>query len=528
MPEIQLKNVRKVYKNGVYALDGIDLNIEQGEFVSIVGASGCGKTTLLKCIAGLESITAGELLIAGEVANATRVQDRKVGIVFQEYTLYPNMSVFENIAFPLRRQKLPYDEVVLKVKTIMEKLGISCISAQIPKEISYGQMQRTALARALIKNPDIILFDEPLSNIDEEKKREYRHLIVETKKLFPESTYIYVTHNLAEAFSMSDRILVMDKGKVVQCAPGLQLFEYPCNRVVLEALHQNVVYEDCVIKDGCIVTEDKKIELSPLQKASLGDVTEAKATCAFYDGYVTCLDENEDAFIGAVDKVSFPIQVDAKEILLCGRSYSLGPISEGLLKFGSGTVVMSQQHFRFTETSDCIELEGTVCFSDDKYLCCQVGEARVVLPCTERYPVGEKVSLYYPYIELEIYDIDGKRMLSKYAVTDNTIEVKVVSSQKGIVKIGKQKLKLNQTLPKKSVRLQFARTAFSLTKDKKQGIKIYVFNEDYDGKQTLVYAEIEDGQDYVVMTFEGRIECFGNGLNYVTVDTKQVKIEKGE
>lgn len=529
MPEIQLKNVRKVYHSGVYALDGVNLSIEQGDFVSVVGASGCGKTTLLKCIAGLESITAGELMVAGEIVNGTRVQERKVGIVFQEFTLYPNQSVFENIFSALRKEKMSYDEKVLLVKDMMEQMEISCISAQLPRELSYGQMQKVALARALIKNPEIILFDEPLSNIDEEKKREYRHLIIHTKQMFPDSTFIYVTHNLTEAFSMSNKLLVMDKGKVVQYGNVRHLFEYPNSILTLEALHQNVSYKDCVISKGQIVTKDESIELSKVQRTGMVGTEDKHAVCAKYDGYVTCFDKNGCAIVGVQDKVSIPVKVDAQDIWVLGKKYSSEIIAEGLLNHGDGIAVLSHQYFRFEDTPDSIRLEGTVLFCDDCYICCKCvseegTEVRVTIPCTEKYNVGENIVLYYPMKKLELFERDGRRMLSQYALTDNVIEAKVVSSRKGIVKIGKHKLKLNCILSKRTVKLQFSRTAFKFTSEKKHGLKISVLNEEYENGQTLVYAEIEGVQNYLVMSFEERIHSFMPGMNYVTVKMDQIHI----
>ncbi len=524
MPEIQLKNVRKVYRNGVYALDGVSISIEQGDFVSVAGASGCGKTTLLKCIAGLEPITAGELLIAGEIANGTRVQERKVGIVFQEFTLYPHMSVFENIAFALKKQKLPYDEMVMQTRDIMDRMGLADISAQIPRELSYGQKQKVALARALVKEPDIILFDEPLSNIDEVLKREYRQFIVRTKELFPDSTFLYVTHNIQEAMSMGNKLAVMDKGKVIQYGAVRQLYEYPCNRLVLETLHQNVVYADCVVTERCVVAEEEKIELSTLQQVGLQGDADIPAVCAKYDGYMSCFDADGNAILGVPDKVCFPIEVDADSISICGRRFPADPIADGLLGIGSGTAVLAQQSFRFSGIPNSIELAGTVLFYDSPYLCAEVSGTRMVLAVAENYRAGDKILLYYPLTEMELYDKAGNRMLAQYALTDNVIEAKVLSARKGIVKIGGRKLRFGQELPQKKVRLQFSRDAFLLTSDRKRGLEISVLNEEYWNGRTLVYAEIKGGQSYLVMELEGRVRSFARGKVYVVVDMEKAAV----
>ncbi len=528
MPEIQLRNVRKVYGGGVYALDGVNLDLEQGDFLCVVGASGCGKTTLLKCIAGLERITAGELFIEGELENLTRVQDRKVGIVFQEFTLYPNMSVFENIAFALKKQNMPYDEIVQRVRDIMEKMELMNISAQLPRELSYGQKQKVSLARALVKNPDIILFDEPLSNIDEMLKREYRRFIVKTKELFPNSTYIYVTHNLNEALSMGNKLLVMDDGQAVQYGGVRQMFEYPCNRTVLEALHQNVTYSDCIIKDGFIISGDEKIELSPLQKLSFSSIGETPAICAKYDGYVSCFDNEGNAILGVLDKISFPMEVNNELISVSGKQFPVGPIKEGLLSKGRGKAVLAQRNFSFSDIPDSLELEGTVEYRDREYICFGLGERKLFLPWSEEkeenYLVGDKVALYYPIMELELYDESGNCMLSQYALTDNIIEAKVASSHKGIIKIGKRKLRLSQPLPQKTVRLHFSRDAFKVTSDETKGLEIQVLNEEYCNGRTHVHAEIKGGQSYLTMSFQGRARLLGNYKNYVEVNLEKVTV----
>lgn len=384
---------------------------------------------------------------------------------------------------------------------------------------------KIGFARALVKNPEIILFDEPLSNIDEERKREYRHLIVRTKQMFPESTYLYVTHNLPEAISMSNKLLIMDEGRVIQYGNVRQVFEYPNCRLVLEALHQNVSYKDCVISGGHIVMGEESRELSLLQQTGLINDGNISAVCASYDGYVSCFDEQGNALIGVLDKVSIPVRVDAQDIYLLGNRYSSEWIAEGLLDYGCGIAVLRQQYFTFEETPGSIKMEGTIVYCDEFYICCQCGsELRMFLPNSGNCCVGQDIVLYYPFSELEIYDRGGKKMLSQYALTGNVLDAKVVSADKGVVKIGKHKLRLNQTLWKKTVKLQISREAFSFTDDKKRGIKVFVLNEEYCNGQTLVYAEIEDKQNYLVMCFDGRVRCFAQEANYVAINPDEVRV----
>ncbi|SFR40731.1 ABC transporter ATP-binding protein [Litoreibacter janthinus] len=230
MAEIQIKNIAKTF--GAYqALNDINLTIADQEFMVLLGASGCGKSTLLRIIAGLETATSGEVWIGGKRIDHLSPKDRGIAMVFQNYAVFPHLTVFENIGFGLRMQKLPNDEVTRRVERVAELMHIEMLLKRYSGELSGGQRQRVAVARALAMEPDVILMDEPLSNLDALLRMEMR---AELKGVLAESktTAIYVTHDQVEAMSMADRISVMHQGNIVQAASPIEVYRNPSAKFV--------------------------------------------------------------------------------------------------------------------------------------------------------------------------------------------------------------------------------------------------------------------------------------------------------
>ena len=231
MAEVRLKKVEKQYPNGFKAVHGIDLDIKDGEFMVFVGPSGCAKSTTLRMIAGLEDITGGEVYIGDRLVNNVPPKDRGISMVFQNYALYPHMTVYENMSFGLKLKKTPKDEIDRRVREAAEKLEITELLDRKPKEMSGGQRQRVALGRAIVRNPDVFLFDEPLSNLDAKLRVSMRLRITQLHKEL-KTTKIYVTHDQVEAMTMGDRITVMRSGKIMQVDTPLNLYHYPANKFV--------------------------------------------------------------------------------------------------------------------------------------------------------------------------------------------------------------------------------------------------------------------------------------------------------
>ena len=230
MADLKIANLDKYY-GSVHAVRSIDLEIPAGEFTVLVGQSGCGKSTLLRTIAGLEDVDSGTIEIDGEVVNDLPPRDRDIAMVFQNYALYPYMTVYENIAFGLKARKTPRNEIELKVQRAAKMLAIDHLLERYPRQLSGGQLQRVAIGRAVVRNARLYLFDEPLSNLDAQLRDEMRG---EIKRLHLElgKTMIYVTHDQIEAMTMADRIVLMRDGSIEQVGAPLDLYERPGTKYV--------------------------------------------------------------------------------------------------------------------------------------------------------------------------------------------------------------------------------------------------------------------------------------------------------
>lgn len=253
MAQISLRNVTKLYKSGARAVDDVTLGIENKEFLVLVGPSGCGKSTTLRMIAGLEDITSGNIWIGDRLVNDVPAKDRNIAMVFQNYALYPHMTVFENMAFGLKLRKIPKPEIVRRVNEAAEILGIKKYLDRRPREISGGERQRVALGRAIVRKPLVFLFDEPLSNLDA-KLRVQMRTEIHKLRLRLQTTFVYVTHDQTEAMTLGDRIAVMKDGKVQQCADPITIYDKPVNKFVASFIGSPPMN----FMDGKIIKKDRK------------------------------------------------------------------------------------------------------------------------------------------------------------------------------------------------------------------------------------------------------------------------------
>jgi len=235
MASVTLENLSKIYPGDVYAVRDLDLEIHDGEFLVLVGPSGCGKSTTLRMIAGLETISAGTLKIGDRVVNEVHPRDRDIAMVFQNYALYPHMTVEQNMSFALKMRKTPKSQIEEQVAWAAGLLGLEDLLKRKPKALSGGQRQRVALGRAIVRKPSVFLFDEPLSNLDAKLRVETR---AEIKRLHRQlgTTTIYVTHDQEEAMTLGDRVVVMEGGIKRQCAPPLKIYQQPADRFVASFL----------------------------------------------------------------------------------------------------------------------------------------------------------------------------------------------------------------------------------------------------------------------------------------------------
>ena len=274
MAEVILKNIKKVYPNsepkkkskdsgekkhnlqitdeGVVAVQEFNLDIADREFIVLVGPSGCGKSTTLRMVAGLEEISAGELYIDGKLMNDVAPKDRDIAMVFQNYALYPHMTVYENMAFSLKLKKVPKDEIDRKVREAAEILDITQYLDRKPKALSGGQRQRVAIGRAIVRDPKVFLMDEPLSNLDAKLRNQMRAEIIKLREKI-DTTFIYVTHDQVEAMTLGDRIVIMRDGFIQQIGTPQEVFNHPANLFVAGFIGtpQMNFFEDCrLTKNG--------------------------------------------------------------------------------------------------------------------------------------------------------------------------------------------------------------------------------------------------------------------------------------
>ncbi len=268
MAEVILSDVCKIYDGGVLAVDKVNLHIKDREFMILVGPSGCGKSTTLRMVAGLEEITSGQVRIGDRVINDVPPKDRDIAMVFQNYALYPHMSVYDNMAFGLKLRKFKKSDIDKRVREAADILGIHEYLHRRPKALSGGQRQRVAVGRAIVRKPEAFLFDEPLSNLDAKMRVQMR---TEISKLHTqlETTMIYVTHDQVEAMTMGDRICVMKDGVIQQVDDPLTLYDKPANAFVAGFIGtppMNFFHGNLITKDGKLFYKDDHSEIPMLDE----------------------------------------------------------------------------------------------------------------------------------------------------------------------------------------------------------------------------------------------------------------------
>ena len=276
MSTVVLKNIKKVYDGNVLAVYDVNLEIADKEFIVLVGPSGCGKSTTLRMVAGLEDISDGELYIDGRLCNDVAPKDRDIAMVFQNYALYPHLSVYDNMAFALKLKKTPKDVIDKKVREVAEILGITQYLERKPKALSGGQRQRVAIGRAMVRDPKVFLMDEPLSNLDAKLRNQMRAEIIKLRQRI-NTTFMYVTHDQTEAMTLGDRIVIMKDGYVNQIGTPQEVFNKPVNLFVAGFIGMPVMnfFDNCklLLENGVYYAEIRgvRFELDAFQQRVLRD-----------------------------------------------------------------------------------------------------------------------------------------------------------------------------------------------------------------------------------------------------------------
>jgi multiple sugar transport system ATP-binding protein len=327
----------KITDEGVVAVDDFNLEIADKEFIVIVGPSGCGKSTTMRMIAGLEDITRGEIYLNGRLINDVEPRDRDIAMVFQNYALYPHMTVRQNLEFPLDLRNMPKDEMDRKVEWAAEILGITPYLKRRPRALSGGQRQRVAIGRAIVRDPQVLLMDEPLSNLDAKLRNQMRAEIIKLRKSL-NATFIYVTHDQTEAMTLGDRIVIMRDGDVQQIGTPQEVFDHPRNLFVAGFIgmpQMNFFDGELVLKDGVYAVRvgDAEIALSEDKQKNLAERNTApqKVVVGVRPEHIT-LEETPGAMIeGEVDvtemmgsSVHLHINVDGKDCIIIVPRLDLG------------------------------------------------------------------------------------------------------------------------------------------------------------------------------------------------------------
>ena len=347
MAEVILKNIKKVYPHqepakkkkgseekktnlqitdeGVLAVQEFSLNIADKEFIVLVGPSGCGKSTTLRMVAGLEEISGGELYIDGKLMNDVAPKDRDIAMVFQNYALYPHMTVRENMAFPLKLKKDPKEEIRKRVDQAAEVLGITEYLDRKPKALSGGQRQRVAIGRAIVREPKVLLMDEPLSNLDAKLRNQMRAEIIKLRQRI-DTTFIYVTHDQTEAMTLGDRIVIMKDGVIQQIGTPQEVFDHPTNLFVAGFIgtpQMNFFDAELVKEDGryAVVLENARVELSEAKQANLArkQVQPGPITLGVRPEHISLAGDASQAVRGTVDVAEMMGSAVHLHVDACGR-----------------------------------------------------------------------------------------------------------------------------------------------------------------------------------------------------------------
>ena len=367
MASVSLKNVYKIYDNQMTAVNDFNLEIEDKEFIIFVGPSGCGKSTTLRMIAGLEEISTGELVIGDKVVTDIEPKDRDIAMVFQNYALYPHMSVYDNMAFALKLRNVPKEEIDLKIKEAAKILDLEPYLHRKPKALSGGQRQRVALGRAIVRKPKVFLMDEPLSNLDAKLRVQMRTEITKLHQTLG-TTFIYVTHDQTEAMTMGTRIVVMNKGVIQQVDTPQNIYNYPQNKFVASFIG------------------------SPQMNFIDGDV----------------IKEGSHIFIVvAKDKIHLPDQLGQKILTLgyVGKKITLGIRPEDIKETAS-----EQTDSKIEGTIEMVELMGAESYIHVKY------EDQIVIirvNGTTEKKIGDQMTLYLNTERVHLFDVETGRRIYK-------------------------------------------------------------------------------------------------------------------
>lgn len=531
--DVSCKNLTKIFDLDSYALKNLDLHIESGDFAVIMGESGSGKSTLLRLIAGLEKCTSGEIFFNGIPMDEVPAQKRNVAMVFQQYVLYPNMTVYENLGFYDKSHGLNEVDVDVKVRQVASLLGLTTVLNRKPKYLSGGQQQRVALAKAILRSPDVILFDEPLSNVDEASRKDYEDLLIALKRKLPDTTFIYVTHNVDEAFKLARHIAVLSEGGLVAYGTPEDVLNNPQNieSVYILAGDKAEIQEGVLYKDK-IISQCEEIAISDFLKATVNEKDFGEATfCRNFFGNENPIvfDKNGSQIGGLKDEVFLSGKLNG-EILTVGDVDNVldnSFISRIINREDNILVKVKTKEIHYFKCDGDFTVNSTVAFVEGHDVVFSTNSDLIALRTDRGYKVGESVKLYFPSESVQLYSPAKQKLTSKHEIKSNT----AIATKKPF-----NKLQIGKSIicPKNKVLANQASVIIPMdafigyAKKRKNAIKIRdCLDEDVLGEDKLVFAVVDGFNDYVTIKLSEQRKLLNRKQFYLAVDVDKIIIKYG-
>ena len=486
MSKIEAKYLTKVYKNGAYGLKNCSFSVPSGEFVVVLGTSGSGKSTLLKVLAGTEKLSSGELYLDGILSENIPTLKRNVSMVFQEYVLYPHMTVFDNLATPLKLEGLDEKLIYDRVMDALRVFGLDMMADVKPKNLSGGEQQRVALAKALLKRSKLVLLDEPMSNVDEASRWEYCIVLKKLKQMLPESTFVYVTHNAKEAMLLADRIAVMHNGTILEIAPKDCICSHPQYRLTTELINLPQMTSNSYFDSN-----GKTLGLSSIEFSFNG-----------------VLDENILAFESQRVELS---EEYMRRLLYCSST---------------PRVILSVDKLSKTILSNSFSLVFEVVENKSDYVVLKTGDNHFILNKKTALKEGEKIKLYYKVDDLTLYE--GNDRLTCHYPLNRVIDTKILDEQRTKVEVLNKRLKLARPTPRFAKGVLISQGGFELSY-KKGRCSIPVvgcLDEEYINGKKINYIAVKGANRYLSVMSDCDMTCFGKAKVWLNIFSDRLEFEE--
>lgn len=531
--DVSCKNLTKIFGLDSYALRSLDLHIESGDFTVVMGESGSGKSTLLRVIAGLEKCTSGEVFFDGVPMSDVPAEKRNIAMVFQQYVLYPNMSVYENLGFYDKSHGLNEVEVDAKVRSVASLLGLTSVLNRKPKYLSGGQQQRVALAKALLRSPDIILFDEPLSNVDEASRSDYEDLLIALKRKLPKTTFIYVTHKVDEALKLARHIAVLNDGGLIAYGTPEEVIKNPQNTETTYILagdkaeiQGGVLYKNKIVYDG------GEVELSDLLKESINedDLGEVLLAKKFFGlEYPVVFDKN-GVQIGGLKNEYFLKGTLGNETLTVGgveNALDSAFLNRIIDKKESVYVKIKAGEIHYFKCDGDFEINSTVTFTEGTTTVFSTQSGKIALRTDRGYKAGDNVKLYFPSESTQLYSVDKQKITSKYEIKQNAATAIKLPFNR--LKTGKSILCFKNKILANQATVIIPPDAFTgYSKRRKNSILVRAcLDEDVLGEEKLVYVVVDGFNNYVTVKIDSQRQMLKRKQFFLAVDLDKIIVKYG-